>query len=284
MPGADVKVPVLGNVPKPVMIGGGLAALVAGVYVYIKKKKTATATAGSASAYGYSAYGYGYPNSQLIPSAYGYGNNYGYGQYGYGGMGGSGSAGVGSPYPTYAYSPAHLVATNAEWAQAATAYLTGNGAYTAAQCSQALGAYILGMPVNASEEEVISAAIAYQGYPPQPGSNNHPPSINSVGTTGQTGTTPAGGTTPTSLPAPTGLHVSPSSTTAPASWNKVTGATGYVFIYWKISGGAAVTTHTAATSVNMSRLASKQAYYCYVYATNGALNGAHSPAVKFTTK
>lgn len=285
---ADVKVPVLGNVPKPVLMGGGIAAIVAAVYVMIKKKNAAAAAAAasSGSAYGYAAYGYGYPGTQLVPPEYGYGGGYGYGQYGTGGIGGSG-IGVGSPYPSYAYSPASAVATNAEWAQAATSYLTANGAYTASQCSQALGAYILGMPVNSSEEEVISAAIAYEGYPPQPGANNHPPSINAVGTTGQTGTTPAGGgttVTSTALPAPGGLKVSATSSSATGSWDKVTGATGYALVYWRLSGGAAFTVNTSGTSASMPRLLSKQKYDCYVYATNGSAKGAHSPAVSFTTK
>jgi len=90
----DVKVPLLGNVPKKgVMIGvlGGAGIL---AYVYYKKKTAAAAmTSAAATGYGYGASAYGY--GEGTPGYYGYGSDfqsypgagaeaYGYGAYGYG--------------------------------------------------------------------------------------------------------------------------------------------------------------------------------------------------------
>ena len=78
-----VKVPVLGNVPKPALIMGlGAGGLVA-AYLIWKHKKNAAAPAGST--YGYGAASYGYSSGY-----YGYGSEFAYG----------GSLGSGfSPYP-----------------------------------------------------------------------------------------------------------------------------------------------------------------------------------------
>lgn len=83
----DVKVPVLGNVPKGGLIAGALAAVAVGGYVLWRHNKTAAANVAGTASYGYgtSAYGYG----QQMPGGY-----YGYG-YSYGGV----SGGAINPYP-----------------------------------------------------------------------------------------------------------------------------------------------------------------------------------------
>jgi hypothetical protein len=172
---------------------------------------------------------------------------------------------------------------NAQWTQAAlTSMQQADPSTDSGVISAALGAYINGVAATSAQQSIIQQAIALQGYPPVGGQNGYPPSIKNA----PVSTTPPPTNTPPSgnLGAPSGLNVHPTTTTAPASWNAVSGATGYVFVYWRLSGGAAVTTPTKAQSVVMSRLISKQKYYCYVYATNGTIKGAHSPAVLFTTK
>lgn len=79
----SVKVPVLGNVPKPALIIGlGGGALVTG-YLLWKRKQAAAAPTGGAYGYGASAYGYG-------SGFYGYGTEFAYG--------GSTGGGI-TPYP-----------------------------------------------------------------------------------------------------------------------------------------------------------------------------------------
>jgi hypothetical protein len=82
----DVKVPLLGNVPKPALFAGVIGAGVVTVYLIYKHKENAAAPLAGASGYGYATgaeagYGQGY---------YSYGSEFAYG----GSMGG----GV-SPYP-----------------------------------------------------------------------------------------------------------------------------------------------------------------------------------------
>lgn len=185
---------------------------------------------------------------------------------------------------------------NAQWTQAAIVSLMNaepnadSGTLTAA-----LGVYINGVTPTDAQVSIIQQAIALEGFPPVGGNGGYPPSIKSPVATLPVTTPPPTNTPPPDndhthdndqLPAPTGLHVNPSKTTAPVAWNAVPGATGYVFVYWRISGGAAVTAHIPppATSANMSLLMSKQKYYCYVYAVKGSKAGKHSPAVMFTTK
>src|SRR5215469_11724329 len=90
----DVKLPLIGNVPRNGVIIGGVAG--AGVLGYIWwKKKTASAAATNTYGYG-GAYAYGYGTQ--VPNGY-----YGYG-YSYGGMGaGITPAPVGSEYGYGAY-------------------------------------------------------------------------------------------------------------------------------------------------------------------------------------
>jgi hypothetical protein len=81
----DVKVPLIGNVPRGALImGGGAAVVVTGYLIYRHNKQSAVA-----SAYGYGASAYGYGSSAY----YGYGSQFasGYGAYGGAGM---------TPYPT----------------------------------------------------------------------------------------------------------------------------------------------------------------------------------------
>jgi LysM repeat protein len=93
--------------------------------------------------------------------------------------------------------------SNAQWAQAAEEYLTNYAAGDAATVSAALGAYLTGSYVTATQYSIIEQAIAYEGAPPQSGTNGYPPAINttppSTGTTGTTTTTTTTGST--TLPA-----------------------------------------------------------------------------------
>jgi len=89
----DVKVPVLGNVPRGAVIAGaGSAIVITGYLIYrSRKQKQATAYGYGTTAYGYGASAYAYGTG--YPGYYGYGTDfqpfpfgseYGYGAYGYG--------------------------------------------------------------------------------------------------------------------------------------------------------------------------------------------------------
>lgn len=189
-----VKVPLLGNVPKGGLFAGGLAVVGVGGYMlwkHMKKSSPPIPPTGpqvpgntpTAAGYGY-AYGYGSYAGQM-PSQYGYG----YGPYGYGfGQYGGGSTG------SYGYGGGPVVATtNAQWAQNATTALVNQG-YPSTSVLTALGAYLAGKQITqgSSQDTTIQAAIALEGYPPQPGTTGYPPAVNYSGTGGQGGKTVGG--------------------------------------------------------------------------------------------
>lgn len=178
---ADVN--VFGHkLPRGPLIAGVLVAAGGGIYLWYKHKSSSAAvTAPTGFGYGYGAYGYGLtPEEMASEGLYPYGYGGVPAGYGYGGIG----VGVGSPFPVTA--PVTPVTTNAEWAQAAEQQLENNG-YDAATASAAIGKYITGGTVTADQESIVQAAIAFEGYPPQPGANNYPPNIHTGPATGQSG-------------------------------------------------------------------------------------------------
>ena len=158
-------------------IGVGGIGVIAFMYENNKKKKAAAAAAAAAAqqqaqqqaqyAYGYGSgiYGYGGTGLSYQPEVYGYGLGY----YGYGVSGG----GVVTAAAT----------TNAMWAQAAVNQLTAQG-YAGTDVQAALGVYLTGGTLTSSQESIVQAAIAVEGYPPQEGANGYPPAMNVGGTTG----------------------------------------------------------------------------------------------------
>jgi LysM repeat protein len=89
--------------------------------------------------------------------------------------------------------------SNSQWAQAAQEYLTNYTAGSAdpSTIAAALGAYITGSYVTAAQHTIIEQAIAFEGAPPQSGTNGYPPSINTTPPSTGTGTGTGTGTTNT---------------------------------------------------------------------------------------
>jgi hypothetical protein len=181
---STVKVPLLGTQSTGTVIGvtiGGVVVSGYMLYHYSAKNKKQAAAAATAQTQAQAASGYGV--------AYGYGNGYyGYGEvvnspYGYGASGGfaAGYYGYGVPNPPTVGAVANT--TNAQWAQAAITQLSQDG-YDTSSIAAALGAYELGAPVTATQQGIIQAAIAVEGYPPVSGANGDPPGINVQGTPG----------------------------------------------------------------------------------------------------
>jgi hypothetical protein len=194
MADGKVNVPIIGETNKSTLLIAGLAGVTALGWALWKDKKTKkaaaavpasataqSAAAGAASGYGYGAYayqpyGYGYGPEGL--GAYGGQGDYGYGYYG-----------AGEPVNEEVPGAA---ATNAQWSEAAMTALTSAG-WAATDVLTALGLYITGSPVSATQQQIIQAAIAAEGYPPSPGASGYPPAINTAPATGQTGTSTATG-------------------------------------------------------------------------------------------
>jgi hypothetical protein len=195
---------ILGKNIKGGYIIGGIAGIAGLGYFWYKHKENAAATAatpasnayGYGNQYGYGGYGYNNPafNEPYIGGEYGYGGAYGYGiGEGYG---------VGTPYPPGV--PTQLATTNAAWAQAAEQYLSQTGGYDPGTVAAALGIYITGSTLTAAQQAVVEAAIAFEGYPPQPGANGYPPAMHTTTPGGQT-PPPANGKV--TVPSITGLSI-----------------------------------------------------------------------------
>lgn len=215
----DVKLPVIGNVPKVAVVVG-----VGGVGVLIFLKNRSSKTSSTASTPGGAPDPYPSdgtigdptdPNSVDPASgvtygdeAVGYGGNANYGALAASGIGGGlaypwdgtynnsndpysmdtstgqtfGNEGYGGSGGGSGSSGGPPFSTNAQWAQYAETYLTGTVGLDAATVSAALGLYIAGSSVTSAQAQVIQEALAYAGSPPVTGTNGMPPSIN-VGTT-----------------------------------------------------------------------------------------------------
>jgi LysM repeat protein len=212
----DTKIPGLGHFnKKELYIGGAGIALVIGFALYRSHKNAAAAAAAAATASTDSSTGsagaidpttgdvVGSPediaaleaqSSYANDTAYGYSSGEDYGS-------GTGTAMTG-------------VTSNAQWAQAAEQYLTQYADADPTAVSTALGAYVTGSLVTAAQVSIVEQAIAFEGYPPQSGSNGYPPSIETQPTsTGTTTTTPTGPVGPGGTPGPAGKVLPPPGTT-----------------------------------------------------------------------
>lgn len=236
---------------------GILAAVgVGGYLLYRHEKNTAVAAATPATA-ATSAYGYGSGYG-----SYGYGGGYGYGESGGIYPGASGAA-YGEGY--YGYSPygyggvgtvssEPAATTNAQWAQEAISALEQSGV-TAATAVGAVGEYLAGGTLSASQQQLISEAEGLIGPPP------NPPAASVAPSTGQSGSSSSGtgsstGTTASSKTAAgpiSNLQTrSQTATSVTIGWNPATGATqGYS---WKLTGPVNKSGSTKSTSTTISGL------------------------------
>jgi hypothetical protein len=212
---ADVKVPLLGNMPRGAVLAGGLAVVAVGGYLAYKHFTTKSVPpTGTPYAYGYGASAYGAGSN--VPFGYGYG--YGaYSPYGTGGFGGGYPGGGyygytgGGPGPT-------VITTNAQWGQAAEAAMGSSGTDSIAA---AIAKYLFGGTLDENQAQIVQEAIAVTGYPPVPGPGNYPPQMHVSGKRKHKGGGNA--TNP-----PTGLHVTKEgSTGTDIAWNASSGATSY---------------------------------------------------------
>lgn len=165
----DIKLPIVGPT-KPVVVyvlGAGFAGVL--IVAYVRHKKNATAAPTEASAEGVdpaTGYAYGSPeDAQALASQSAYQNPTDYG-------GGGGPPGN-TPSGQEGFS------NNAQWEQAAIAFLTGTVGLPADKVSAALGKYLNGQTIVAgsADDSYIQQAIAAEGQAPVAGANGFPPSI-----------------------------------------------------------------------------------------------------------
>ena len=182
----DVKVPLLGKVPKGAVIAGGLAAVAVGGYVWIRHQKGTQAGAGDASAYGYGAAAYGYGEDMYgsfgsdSVTPYPMGNEYGYGAFGYGQYNPYTGQYLGPPIPPPVTGPT-TPTTNLEWVNAAVAALQITGSRTA------LLLYVGGLPLTKTQSRIVQEALGVSGHPPVTGPGGYPPKWHSAPAPGQNG-------------------------------------------------------------------------------------------------
>lgn len=187
-----VDVPVVGSVDKRVLLAVGVGAVgFVGWRYYVAQ---------SATAYDPDAEPVdpGMEDAGILPAVEGAvrpGNDYGLGD-------GGGDEGTGS----YGFRGT----TDAQWTQYATAQLTASDQWSYTAIVVALGKFIAGKPLTTTEQQIVQAAIAVAGHPPE--SPNKP--------------TVPGGDTPITV-APTGLKGTGQATVVTLTWTPVAGAGSY---------------------------------------------------------
>lgn len=273
------KLPVIGEVPKPVVIIGlgGVA------YLIWRERTTATAAAAAAPASSSStgdASGTG--TSADAGDAFPWDGTYGdssdpysmdtssgetYGDEGFGGGGGGGGDGTSPTGPPFS--------TDAQWSQYAIQQLTSLSNVNPGPLTEALGLYLEGQKVTAAQKDYIDEAIGIAGSPPVSGPGNYPPSIRL--------SEPApGGKTYAKNPI-TGLKAeSIQDTDVTLSWKESPHATYYTI---KVSTGktSGTTQNSTSPTSHVGGLKAGTKYTVTVLA-NPARSSARPATVSFTTK
>jgi hypothetical protein len=167
--------------------------------------------------------------------------------------------------------------SNDTWTQYAAAQLSQSDRWSYADIVEALGAYLAQRPTTASQQTIVSAAIAVAGHPPV-GSFvliNAPTPIEPV--------TPTPTPTPTvEMPSPpTGVTVTSNTTSSFAiGWSPVTGAASYV-----VDTHNGHTHTTTGTTFTFTQFQHKTTYKITVRAVNSAgVMSGDSAAVTLKSK
>lgn len=261
---SDVKVPGIGNVPKPALIAVGAASVGILAYAYYRHNSATpsdTDTTGGTS---------DVTDTSIDPATgVPYADEFGYTNSGYGFLGVNDPS-TGQIITSGSGTGVVTITTNAQWSQAAQAYLASIGGFDSTAVAAALGAGLLGHYMTPDQVGIWNAAIAFEGNPP----GGYPP-LNTTPPIGQPPTT----TTP---PAPSGFKTTGhTSHSAAFSWNAVPGALEY---HMKIKGPSfdhTIITHNL--TYNVGNLNHNSTYQFYVMAQNGAGTGAASPTISVKT-
>lgn len=289
----DVKLPGIGNVKKTYVIVG-LVGVLAAVAVYIQRKRSAGSapdTTGLApdlsntSANGPGtidpATGFQY-GSQEDSNALGSQANYSYPALS---DFGTTLSGVGT---TVGFS------TNGQWAQAAEDYMANTIGLSPTDVAAALGKYITGQQVTASQQLIVQQAQSFEGNPPINGIDGYPPNVRvaPTATTPPATTPPPASGEPARYDSPHGLHViTKSNTSFELAWDdKVNTAGGSARVpdsfqvqVWNQRTGKSVWNHRVSAPIdNVFGLASRTTYVSKVWA-NGGTSSPPGAQVTVTT-
>lgn len=174
------KIPGIGHLSKKEMyIGGGAAILVIGIGLYRSHQNSKAAAAAAASTTSSTGTTTTDPTTGLPAGSpediaalegqtqYANATDYGYASGGYYDTSTPGGVSTG-------------FTSNSQWSQAAQEYLTNYSDADAATVSAALGVYLTGSYATSAQQQIIEQAIAFEGAPPQSGTNGYPPSINTT--------------------------------------------------------------------------------------------------------
>jgi hypothetical protein len=208
------------------------------------------------------------------------GTGAGYGLAGSSGYGYTGTAGYPTSNVGAGSAAGQSYATNAAWAQAVQAGLSALG-YDPQTVASALGLYFAQHPLSADQAQIIQAAEAEFGPPPQ-GTYQIIPQGSGTGTgTGTTGGGTTGGST--TLPGGvSGLHAtSVTATSVGLAWNATSGAGSYDVELAR--PGSLPVRSTSATSYSFTGLKPNTAYTFYV-AAKPSVTGHSAITVKTSAK
>lgn len=258
---SDIKIPGIGNVPKPALIAVGAASVGILAYAYYRHSQSSSAESTDTSSV---------TDSSIDPATgVPYADEFGYTNSGYGFLGVNDPS-TGSIITSGSGTGVVQITTNAQWSQAAQAYLASIGGFDATAVAAALGAGLLGHYITPDQVVIWNAAIAFEGNPP----GGYPP-LNTTPPTGQPPTT-------TALPAPANFKTTGhTSHSASFSWSAVSGALEY---HMKISGPSfdhTIITHN--TTYTVGNLNHNSTYKFYVMAQNSAGTGKQSPTISVKT-
>jgi hypothetical protein len=267
------------NVPKPVAIGGGIAAVTVGIYFYRNKKQQQDAqasidAAGSTEIDPATGYPYGSPeDAASLNNQDNYSLPGGYGFSGYAGGSGSGVFGNGAP---------GSFNSNAEWAQYVENYEVTNLGGDAPTVGNAIGKYLTGQVLTTEQQALVQSAIAIAGYPPVSGPNGNPPGFatapadNNPPPNGNP--PPPPGSTGVGQAKPiTGLHIiSKTKTSVTIGWNATSAPQGYNYMLKQLNGKIITNSQTTATHVTIGGLHSGFEYNFSIHGIpNGVGNAIH---------
>jgi hypothetical protein len=261
---SNVKIPGIGEVPKPLAIGGAVVGLAVSyvAYKHISASKAAASSAATTAAAPV-ATGDPYPSdgttgnpsdpNSIDPTTgltYGDEELEGVTDTGADDSGALQDVGDSAPIDTgtttdTGTASSSAVTTPQQWAAAVEAQLPTLG-YDASTVAAAVGRYIAGLSLTSAQATIIQAALAEVPYP---------------GTAPPVQVTP---TTPTAtggdLPAPAGMSDTPYSSFVDLGWHAVTGATEYHYQVLTTAGAVVVDGATASTNARGSGLKASTAY------------------------
>jgi hypothetical protein len=251
--GGTVTLPGLGPVKKKIVIGVGGAAAAFVLWRYWQARQAGEEVVAGDSD------GDGFADGGILPSVSGAvrpDNDYGQ----------SDGSGTGSGGSTDSYG--FTGTTNSQWTQYASTQLSAaSDKWSYGDVLEALGQYLGNKPLTTAQQQIVQAAIAAAGNPPE-------------------GTHPIipGGNVPITV-APAGLKVTATTTTTVTlAWSPVSGA-GYYRVYRSGSSTNVGATDGANTTITIGGLRPNTEYSFQVAAdTTSGTPGPKSASVKGRTK